>query len=63
MYLTELLQDMQPGVFIFIMCLMKEVGSRGEQLDRSDSKLMVMTWRPQQGLVVSTPCPSAHPFP
>lgn len=63
MYLTELLQDMQPGVFIFIMCLMKEVGSRGEQLDNSDYKLLVVTWRPQQGLVVRTPCPSAHPFP
>lgn len=63
MYLTELLQDMQPGVFIFIMCLMREVGSRGEQLDNSDYKLMVGTWRPPQGLVVRTPCPLAHPFP
>ena len=62
MYLTELLQDMQAGVFIFIMYLMKEVGSHGEHLDSSDYKLMVGTWRPQQGLVVCTPCPSVHPF-
>lgn len=54
---------MQAGVFIFIMCLMKEVGSHGEQLDSSDYKRMVETWRPQQGLVVHTPCPSVHPFP
>ena len=32
-------------MFIFTMYLMKEVCSHGEQLDSSDYKLMVRTWR------------------
>lgn len=60
MYLTEVLYDTQ---FIFIVYLMKEVGSHGELPDSNEYKIMVMTWRSQQGLVVYTPCLSVHPFP
>lgn len=63
MYLTEVLCDIQTGVFIFIVYLMKGVSSHGKQPDNSECKLMVMTWRPQQGLVVHTPRLSEHPFP